>query len=148
MMSFNKTRFKEGICTLLACALLTACSNVETNTRFEFSFSDSQGSDFSQQKSIYINESKEELVLNASLKIDGGKAKVEVISSDSKESVSSFSYESDADFDIILKDVQEEQEYIISVKAEQTKNVKLVVSASEKLVQNKEKPSKEKGKSQ
>ncbi|MDE6724227.1 MAG: DUF4624 family lipoprotein [Ruminiclostridium sp.] len=72
---------------------------------------------------------------------------VEILDSNTSESLSSCSYESNADFDIILKDVQKGQEYIISVKAEQTKNVNLVVSASEKLVQNKEKPSKEKGKS-
>ena len=146
-MILNKLKTRKIICAFLACIFMTACVNAEHNTRFEFNFNDSQGNDFSEQKSIYINESKDELVLNASLKIDGGKAEVEVISSDSKESVSSFSYESDADFDIILKDVQEGQEYVISVKAEQTKNVNLVVSASEKLVQNKEKPSKEKGKS-
>ncbi len=147
MIGLNKPEIRKGICAVVACVFMTACKNAEHNTRFEFNFNDSQGSDFSEQKSIYINESKDELVLNASLKIDGGKAEVEVISSNSKESVSSFSYESDADFDIILKDVQEEQEYIISVKAEQTNKISLVVSASEKLVHNKEKPSKEKGKS-
>ncbi|MDE7280115.1 MAG: DUF4624 family lipoprotein [Ruminiclostridium sp.] len=142
MMILSKLRIRKIICALFACVFMTACGNAEHNTRFEFNFNDSQGSDFSQQKSIYINESKDELVLNASLKIDGGKAEVEVISSDSKESVSSFSYESDTDFDIILKDVQEEQEYIISVKAEQTNKISLVVSASEKLVRDKEKPNK------
>ena len=147
MIGLIKPEIGKGICAVVACVFMTACGNAEHNTRFEFNFNDIQGSDFSQQKSIYINESKDELVLNASLKIDGGKAEVEVISSDSKESVSSFSYESDADFDIVLRDVREGQEYIISVKAQQINKVSLIVSASEKLVQNKEKPSKEKGKS-
>ena len=126
---------------------MTACGNAKNNTRFEFNFNDSQGNDFSEQKSIYTNESKDELILNALLKINQGKVTVEILDSNTSESLSSCSYESNADFDIILKDVQKGQEYIISVKAEQTKNVNLVVSASEKLVQNKEKPSKEKGKS-
>lgn len=126
---------------------MTACGNAKNNTQFEFNFNNSQGNDFSKQKSIYTNESKDELILNASLKINQGKVTVEILDSNTSESLSSCSYESNADFDIILKDVQKGQEYIISVKAEQTKNVNLVVSASEKLVQNKEKPSKEKGKS-
>lgn len=147
MIGLNRLGIRKGICAVVACVFMTACGNAEHNTRFEFNFNDNKGRDFSRQKSIYINESKDELVLNASLKVDGGKAEVEVIDSESKESVSSFSYESDADFDIVLKDVQEGQEYLISVKAEQTNKVSLVVSASEKLVQNKEKPNKEKGKS-
>lgn len=145
-MILSKMKLRKGICSLLACVFMTACGNTEHNTQFEFNFNDSQRNDFSRQKSIYINESKDELVLNASLKIDGGKAEIEVIGSDSKETVNSFSYEKDADFDIVLKDVQEGQEYIISVKAEQTNKISLVVNASEKLVRDKEKPNKEKGK--
>lgn len=143
----NKPRIRKSICALLACIFMTACGNAKNNTQFEFNFNNSQGNDFSKQKSIYTNESKDELILNASLKINQGKVTVEILDSNTSESLSSCSYESNADFDIILKDVQKGQEYIISVKAEQTKNVNLVVSASEKLVQNKEKPSKEKGKS-
>lgn len=144
-MILNKLKTRKIICAFLACIFMTACVNAEHNTRFEFNFNDSQGNDFSEQKSIYINESKDELVLNASLKIDGGKAEIEVIGSDS-QAVNSFSYEKDADFDIVLNDVQDGQEYIISVKAEQTNKISLVVNASEKLVRDKEKTNKEKGK--
>lgn len=137
------SKIRKCLCAILACSFMTACGNTELYTRFEFSFSDSSGNDFSDQKSIYANESKDELILNASLKIDEGKATVEIFDSDTNESVCSCSYENNVDFDIILKDVRKGQEYIISVKAEQTKNVNLIVSASEKLVRNKEKPSKE-----
>lgn len=140
------SKIRKWIFAVLACGFMTACGNAGLYTRFEFTFNDRDGNDFSDQKSIYVNESKDELILNASLKIDEGKATVEILNSDTNESVSGCSYESDADFDIILKDVRKGQEYIIYVKAEQTKNVNLVVSASEKLVQNKEKLSKEKGK--
>ena len=136
------SKITKGVCALFACSLMAACGNSAFTTRFEFSFGDSGGNYFSDEKSIYINESKEELILSASLKIDGGKAAVDILDADTNEPVNSFSYESSADFDIVLKNVQEGQEYIISVKAEQTKKIDLVVSSPEKLVKNKEKPSK------
>ena len=132
----------KGVCAVLACGFIAACGNSAFTTRFEFSFGDSGGNYFSDEKSIYINESKEELVLNASLIIDGGKAAVDILDADTNELVTGFFYESSADFDIVLMNVQEGQEYIISVKAEQTKKIDLVVSSSEKLVKNKEKPGK------
>lgn len=135
-----KKRFKLCVLILsLAVLFLTACA--AENTSLVFSFRSNSSSDFKEEKTLYFNEAREKVVLDASLQIDDGNVSVRVYDTDN-EIVWNNTYEKSESFEIELYNVASDEEYKLEVSANQTKSAELKIFSEENLVKDKEKPEK------
>lgn len=139
MIFFN--RFKKTMLTvmftIMTVFIFTGCNS--TSTDMSFSFNTSTPSDSSDKKTICFNEDYKSVTLNTNLQIDSGSLTMQVCDSND-DVIFSDKYEKSGNYDINLENVSADKDYIIKVQTEQSKNVKLNISSSVKLVKDKEKP--------
>ncbi len=121
----------------LACA---ACSNGKGNTVLEFTFNHSTPYEYSDEKSIYFNKDFESIVLSASFEIEEGVAELRILDKHSNEVVWERTADKKEDFEIELKSVTANSEYLFQIESKETKHIHLTITSPEKLVKNKEKP--------
>ena len=139
MIFFN--RFKKTMLTvmftIMTVFMFRGCNS--TSTDMSFSFNTSTPSDSSDKKTICFNEDYKSVTLNTNLQIDSGSLTMQVCDSND-DVIFSDKYEKSGNYDINLENVSADKDYIIKVQTEQSKNVKLNISSSVKLVKDKEKP--------
>lgn len=125
------------IFTIATAVIFTSCNS--TSTDMSFSFNTSTPSDSSDKKTICFNEDYKSVTLNTNLQIDSGSLMIQVCDSNG-DIIFSDKYEKSGNYDINLENVSADKDYIIKVQTEQSKNVKLNIFSSVKLVKDKEKP--------
>lgn len=125
------------IFTIATAVIFISCNS--TSTDMSFSFNTSTPADSSDKKAICFNEDYKSVTLNTNLQIDSGSLMIQVC--DSSDDINfSDKYEKSGNYDINLENVSADKDYIIKVQTEQSKNVKLNIFSSVKLVKDKEKP--------
>lgn len=123
--------------TFVTILLFIGCNGKSTNIAFSFNTSTPYNS--SGEKTIRFNEDFESVTLKTDIQIDTGYLLIQVCDSDNNV-VFSEKYTSNGQYDINLKNITANNDYIIKVQTEQTKKVEMEISSSIKLVKDKEKP--------
>lgn len=124
------------IITVLSFAF-TACGDKTGETVLELAY---RNSDCLDEKSIYFNEACERVVLNAKFEIDDGIAKMQVLDKQSNQVVWEKVASNSEKFNIELKNVAANTEYLFRIEIEDTKYIYLLITSPVKLVKNKDKP--------
>lgn len=134
-------KLKYGTVFVFIIALLfSGCTGKSTN--FVFSFNTSIPADLQEEKTIYFNEAHDRITLDANLEIDTGNVSVFVYNSNG-ELVWNSTYAQSGDYQIELKSISADEEYMLAIQTEQTKKISLNISSLEKLVKSKDKPVKD-----
>lgn len=124
--------------SLLLLLLLSGCS--AQGTKIGFSFSTSTPANSSSEKVLYTNANVTIIKLDGTLKIKSGTVDIQVIDNESGDVKWANTYTEDAKMVIELNDLLSEHEYIISVDAQQSTDVRLTLTSPDKFIQDKEKP--------
>ena len=144
---YSKLPLKISAFLLLLIAMfsLSACNANSTvsETTISFSFDTSAVANFSDEKTIYINDDLDKLRLNAELKMDSGDATIQVLKTATNEVVWSGSSKEDSSFEIELSDIKANSAYLLKIETTQSKKVSLVITSDVKLIETKEKPEKQ-----
>ncbi|MDE5547914.1 MAG: DUF4624 family lipoprotein [Clostridia bacterium] len=135
---------KKYLISILLCIItilaFTACGSGKGNTVLEFTYSHSTPYEYSDEKIIYFNKDFDSIVLSASFEIEEGVAELRILDKQSNEVVWEKTADKKEDFEIELKSVTADSEYIFKIESKETKHVHLTITSPEKLVKNKEKP--------
>ncbi|MDE7296168.1 MAG: hypothetical protein K2N84_02765 [Clostridia bacterium] len=137
---------KKYFISILLCVItvltlaFTACGNGKGNTVLEFTYSYSTPYEYSDEKSIYFNKDFDSITLNASFEIEEGVAELRILDKQSGAVVWEKTADKKEDFEIELKSITADSEYIFKIESKETKHVHLTITSPEKLVKNKEKP--------
>lgn len=116
---------------------LAACGDKTSETVLELAYRNSSCSD---EKSIYFNEAYESVVLNAKLEINDGIVKMQIFDKQSNQVVWEKVASNSEKFNIELKNVSANTEYLFRIETEDTKYTYLLITSPVKLVKNKDKP--------
>ena len=135
-------RFFMSFVTVLVVLSTVGCGKNSSSTILEFSFSTSEAADSSDEKVLYFNENKDRVVMNAQLEIDSGSATLQITDTTSDEIVWSNTYDKNDTFDIELEDIVSGSEYKFTIQTDQSKRVHLIVTSTDNLVKEVEKPEK------
>lgn len=135
-------RFFMSFVTVLVVLSTVGCGKNSSSTILEFSFSTSEAADSSDEKVLYFNENKDRVVMNAQLEIDSGSATLQITDTTSDEIVWSNTYDKNDTFDIELEDIVSGSEYKFTIQTDQSKKVHLIVTSTDNLVNEVEKPEK------
>ncbi len=141
-MKFKCLKPFMAIVLLAATLLCGACSGSYSATSLFFSFDTSDPADSGGEKILYINNGMEKLVLNAELKVDSGNVSLQVTDTATNDVIWNGEYSKDANFTIELNDLKANREYLLAIRAVQSRKVTLQVTSNTKLVKDKEKPDK------
>ena len=126
------------VCVMVVLALcFTACDYTKSETVLEFTIRNSEGS---EEKDIFFNEDYESVTLNAKFEIKDGTAKMQIFDEQNNQVVWKKTSDKTENFDIELKDVNANTEYVFRLETDQSEYVHLLITSSVKLVKNKEKP--------
>ena len=134
---------KKTFLTILACLMailtltLTACSEGKGETVLEFTC---KNSEFSDEKSIYINKEFDSLVLSADFEIQDATATMQILDKQNNQVVWEKTTSNTEKFDIELKNIDANTEYFFCIEVGQTKYMHLLITSPVKLVKDKEKP--------
>lgn len=127
-----------GMVFLLVIALLlTGCGKEQTILSFSFQTAEPYCS--KEEKILCFPESYDNMTLDARLSIDTGSVFIQVSNAEG-DAVWSNTYEKSGSFQIELKGIAADEEYLLTVSADQTKRMELQVISPVKLVKEKEKP--------
>ena len=128
---------------ILICALLLIvsicclCGCKSYYTILEFTYTNS---DTTSEKSIYFNEDYESLTLNAKIEVENGIANMQIMDKQNNVAIWEKSTDKAEEFVIELSNIKANTEYIFSIEIKQTKYLHLLITSTEKLIKNKEKP--------
>lgn len=125
------------IFTLLIAVICSLCGCTTKSTVLEFTYSNSK---FAYEKSLYFNEDRDTVTLNANIEIDEGTVVMQIIDKQNNRTVWEKTTDTGEAFDIELSNVVAESEYVFSIESEQIKYMHLTVTSSEKLIKDKVKP--------
>lgn len=135
---------KKYLISILLCVItilaFTACGSGKGNTVLEFTYNHSTPYEYTDEKSIYFNKEFESIVLSASFEIEEGVAELRILDKQSGAVVWEKTADKKEDFEIELKSVTADTEYVFKIECKETKRVHLTITSPEKLVKNKEKP--------
>lgn len=127
-------------CFVIMLSVLSGCNSADPISELTFLFNSDNPADFKDEQLLFINEDFENLVLNATLKVEGSAVKIEVIENATGTILWRGDYIENADFQIELSDLKAENEYKLRLETTLTEKVKLTVTSDVKLVKDKEKP--------
>lgn len=145
-MPCTETYKKHIMYTLLVIVLalfifcFTGCS--KETTILEFSFSNSEKTEFEDEKSLFFNAEKDLITLESILELEDGKIAIQVIDVENNDVIWSNTYSDNEKFVIELRNIRSDSEYILSVQAEETTKFNLTMTSDDKLVKEVKKPNK------
>ena len=134
---------KKTFIIILACLMailtltLTACGDDKGKTVLEFTCNNSE---FSDEKSIYFNKEFDSLVLTADFEIQETTATMQILDKQNNQVVWEKTTSNTEKFDIELKNIEANTEYVFRIEVGQTKYMHLLITSPVKLVKDKEKP--------
>lgn len=137
MNNFFKKIIYAFIISLVMASIFAGCNSQSSD--IVFSFNTSTPYDSCSEKAICFNEDYESVILNADILIDSGSLRIQVLDSEGN-AIFNEEYNQNGKYDIALKDISADGDYLVKVQTEQTKNAELNISSSVKLVKDKEKP--------
>ena len=138
MKHFGRFTLLSIVLTFLILCI-TGCTK-ETSL-LEFSFSNSEKAEFNDAKSLFFHGEKDLVKLDSILKIEDGEITIQVSDVENNDVIWSNTFSDDEKFVIELSDIRRDSEYVLSVKAEETTKVHLVMTSDEKLAKEVGKPS-------
>lgn len=130
------------ILIIMCVCMLTACQNKRLGTSLEFSFNANEKSSEYDEKTIYIDESKDKVELDTTLVMDSGQVSIQVVSTNDGTVIWENLYEQSGAFSIVLNDLEDDSEYVIKIQTVNTEKASITMTSADDLVKDKDKPTK------